>query len=60
MRKWKTGTGALSAIAIGLAGVALAACGDDSDGQAGADEAQQQTRASERPTQPPRSASRRT
>jgi hypothetical protein len=44
MRKWKTGTGALSAgFAIGLAGIALVACGDDSDEQARADQGQQQT-----------------
>jgi hypothetical protein len=44
MRKWKTGTGALSgSLAIGLAGVALVACGDDSDEQARTDEGQQQT-----------------
>ena len=43
MRKLKNGTGALSAaLAIGLAGVALVACGDDSDEQARADEGQQQ------------------
>ena len=36
MRKWQTGTGALSAsLAIGLAGVALVACGDDGDEQSG-------------------------
>ena len=40
MRKWKTGAGALLAsLAIGLAGVALVACGDDSDEQSGVDEA---------------------
>ena len=43
MRKWTTGAGALLAsLAIGLAGVALVACGDDSD-EPGADQAKAAT-----------------
>jgi hypothetical protein len=56
MRKWKTGAGALLAsLAIGLAGVVLVACGDDSDEQSGTD----QTKASTTQEAPdPRAAQR--
>jgi hypothetical protein len=44
MRKWQIGTGALSAsLAIGLAGVALVACGDDGDKQSGVAQAKPST-----------------
>ena len=44
MRKWQTCTGALSAsLAIGLAAVALVACGDDGDEQSGVDQAKPST-----------------
>jgi hypothetical protein len=56
------GTGALSAaFAIGLAGIALVACGDDSDEEARADQGQQQTSSQRVPdAAAARSASRRT
>jgi hypothetical protein len=44
MRKWPTGSGALSAsLAIGLAAVALVACGDDGDEQSGVAQAKPST-----------------
>ena len=60
MRKWKTGAGTLLAsLAIGLAGVALVACGDDSDEQSGVDLAKAST-PQERLMRAPQSGLRRT